>query len=148
MPMPFIDRAAAGNGASISARLHIVNATTVTNDASGVVLDGGTIVRIPPYDAERLAFILTVGSPLWARGQGLSGPLGKLIAAREIGPSRTDVTRIDEPRFEHARVAWVGRNVRCRILPGCGRVPAIPGPPPVGAPQVKAPARQRNRYGL
>ena len=127
MPRPFIDHAAAGNGASISARLHIVNATTVTNDASSVVLDGGTIVRMPPYDAERLAFILTVGSPLWARGQGLSGPLGKLIAAREI---RTDVTRIDEPRFEHARVAsgWPKRP-----LPDTPRVRTRPSDPRASA---------------
>ncbi len=69
-------------------------------DLNGVLLENGTIVRIPPPDAERHAAILAVGQPLYVRGDGVSGPLGKVIAAREIGPTKTNTTKADEVLFE------------------------------------------------
>jgi len=66
---------------------------------NGVLLEDGTIVRMPPPDAEGHAANLAVGQPLYASGGGVSGPLGKVIAAHEIGPSKTEFTKIDEPRF-------------------------------------------------
>lgn len=66
---------------------------------NGVLLEDSTIVRMPPPDAERNAASLAVGQPLFARGDGMSGPLGKVIAAREIGPSSTKLTKVDESRF-------------------------------------------------
>jgi hypothetical protein len=67
---------------------------------NGVLLEDGTIVRMPPPDAEQHAANLAVGQPLYARGDGMSGPLGKVIAAHEIGPNRTTLTKIDESRFK------------------------------------------------
>ena len=69
-------------------------------DLNGVLLEDGTIVRMPPPDAEKHAAILVVGQSLYVRGDGMSGPLGKVIAAREIGPTRTNLTKADELRFE------------------------------------------------
>jgi len=66
---------------------------------NGVLLENGTIIRLPPPDAERNAASLAVGQPLYARGEGLSSPLGKVVAAREIGPNRTALTKVDESRF-------------------------------------------------
>jgi hypothetical protein len=37
---------------------------------------------------------------LYASGDGVSGPLGKVIAAREIGPNKTDLVKIDAPGFD------------------------------------------------
>ncbi len=91
---------------------------------NGVLLEDGTIVRMPPPDAERLAASLAVGQPLYARGDGMSGPLGKVITAREIGPSRTALTKIDEPRFER----WM------HDVFGGGDAPAQPPPPPAPPP--------------
>jgi len=67
---------------------------------NGVLLEDGMIVRLPPPDAERHAASLAVGQPLYASGDGMSGPLGKVIAAREIGPSKTQITKIDRSRFK------------------------------------------------
>ncbi len=67
---------------------------------NGVLLEDGAIVRMPPPDAERHAANLAVGQPLYARGEGISGPLGTVIAAREIGPSKTQLTKIDGSRFK------------------------------------------------
>ena len=66
---------------------------------NGVLLEDGTIVRMPPPDAERLATGLEVGHPLYVRGDGHFSPLGKMVAAREIGPSRTQLTKVNEPFF-------------------------------------------------
>ena len=67
---------------------------------NGVLLDDGTVVRMPPIDAEQHAAALAVGSPLFVSGDGISTPLGKVIAAHEIGPNPSDVAKIDDARFE------------------------------------------------
>jgi hypothetical protein len=67
---------------------------------NGVVLEDGTIVRLPPPEAERLAASLAVGQPLYASGDGTTGALGRVIAAREIGPNKTATTKIDDSHFE------------------------------------------------
>ena len=67
---------------------------------NGVQLEDGTIVRLPPPDADRHAAALAVGQPLYASGDGVYGPLGKVIAAREIGPNQTDLVKIDAPGFD------------------------------------------------
>lgn len=66
---------------------------------NGVLLEDGMIVRMPPADAARHVASLAVGQVLFARGDGSSTVLGRVIAAREIGPNRTTLTRIDEPRY-------------------------------------------------
>jgi hypothetical protein len=94
---------------------------------NGVLLEDGTIVRMPPPDAERDAAGLVVGQPLYARGDGMSGPLGKVIGAREIGPTKTELTKVDESRFER----WM------HDLFGGGDAPPPPAtPPPPVAPKT------------
>ena len=67
-------------------------------DLNGALLEDGTIVRLPPPEATRLADQLAVGATLYARGVGVQSPLGRLILARAIGPSREQVTTIAAPR--------------------------------------------------
>jgi hypothetical protein len=67
---------------------------------NGVLLKDGAIVRMPPPDAEQDAAGLAVGQSLYVSGDALSGPLGKVIAAREIGPAKTKLIKVDESRFE------------------------------------------------
>jgi hypothetical protein len=55
---------------------------------------------MPPPDAEGHAANLAVRQPLYARADGMSSPLGKVIAAHEIGPSKSELTKIDESRFK------------------------------------------------
>jgi len=97
---------------------------------NGVLLEDGTIVRMPPPDAEQHAASLAVGKPFYARGDGMSGPLGKVIAAREIGPSRTELTKIAEPRFER----WMHD-----VFGGGGALPPPPPLPPPAAGGGEAP---------
>ncbi|MEA2777336.1 MAG: hypothetical protein QOF90_2742 [Acetobacteraceae bacterium] len=66
-------------------------------DLNGVLLEDGTIVRLPPPEAQRLASELTPGAPLYAEGDGFTGPLGRIIAAQSLGSSPTQITQIAAP---------------------------------------------------
>lgn len=66
-------------------------------DLNGVLLEDGTIVRMPPPEAERLAAELVPGAPLYAEGDGFAGPLGRVVAARSIGSSATQLAQIAAP---------------------------------------------------
>ena len=90
---------------------------------NGVLLEDGAIVRMPAPDAEQDAAGLAVGQPLYVSGDGLSGPLGKAIAAREIGPASTKLIKVDESRFERWR----------HDLFGGADAPAPPAAPPASA---------------
>jgi hypothetical protein len=79
----------------IKAQLHDRRGTL-----NGVLLEDGTIVRMPPPEAERLAANLAVGQPLYASGDGVASPLGKVIAAHEIGPEKTHLVKIADSLFK------------------------------------------------
>jgi hypothetical protein len=66
-------------------------------DLNGALLDDGTIIRLPPPEAERLASALTVGAPLTVQGDGIEGPLGRVIEARAIGPDATHLAQVAAP---------------------------------------------------
>lgn len=66
-------------------------------ELNGVLLTDGTIVRLPPPEAERLAAQLAQGDTVVVSGHGYAGPLGKVIAAESIGPSAAQQTAIAAP---------------------------------------------------
>jgi hypothetical protein len=47
----------------------------------GVLLEDGTMVRMPPPEAERLGANLAVGQPIFVSGDGVTSVLGKVITA-------------------------------------------------------------------
>lgn len=67
-------------------------------EANGVLLDDGTVVRLPPREATKLADELAVGKVLVVHGFGYAGPLGKAVAAREIGPDAAHLVKVAGPR--------------------------------------------------
>ncbi len=84
-------------------------------EANGALLEDGTIVRLPPPEVSRLASMLTPGAPLAVQGDGVEGPLGRVIEARAIGPDAAHLVQLTLP-------------------------PGPPGhrPPPPGAPDMEA----------
>jgi len=66
-------------------------------EVNGVLLADGTIVRLPPPEATRMADALAVGKTVFVRGSGYAGALGKVVAAREIGPDATHLTAVRGP---------------------------------------------------
>jgi hypothetical protein len=71
---------------------------TPRGEANGVRLEDGTIVRLPPGEAKRLEETLAVGKTVAVRGAGYSGPLGRMIAARQIGENRDSLKDVAGPR--------------------------------------------------
>lgn len=66
-------------------------------DLNGALLEDGTIIRLPPPEAQRLAPTLTVGAPVTVQGNGFEGPLGRVIEARSIGPDASHLTQVATP---------------------------------------------------
>ena len=97
-------------------------------DLNGALLQDGTIIRLPPPEAERLAATLAVGATITVHGNGLDGPLGRVIEARSIGPDATHLAQVAAPP-----------------PPGPGRRPPPPGgpgmPPPPGPDAPPPPGR-------
>lgn len=75
---------------------------TPRGDANGVRLEDGTQVRLPPGEARRLGETLAVGKSVAVRGDGYAGPLGRVIAARQIGETKDSLKDVAAPRWrEH-----------------------------------------------
>jgi hypothetical protein len=66
-------------------------------ETNGVLLDDGTVVRLPPPEVKKLGDALAVGKDIVVRGDGYAGPLGKAVGAHEIGPDAAHLTRISGP---------------------------------------------------
>jgi hypothetical protein len=64
---------------------------------NGVLLEDGTIIHLPPDEADRLAAQLAVGQPIYVSGEGIASPLGKVVAAQQIGPNQSQVAQIQMP---------------------------------------------------
>ncbi len=91
-------------------------------DLNGVLLEDGTMVRLPPPEAQRLATELAPGQTIYASGNGVSNALGKVVAAQSIGPSEAQASVIAAPPPGHGPGHHHGR-------PG-GPPPGGPGAPP------------------
>jgi hypothetical protein len=89
-------------------------------ELNGALLEDGTIIRLPPPEAQRLSAELKPGATLYVRGDGVAGPLGKVIAVREIGPDAQQLTHIAAP-------------------PPPPHRPGHHPPPPPGGPDVPPP---------
>ncbi len=63
-------------------------------ELNGVLLEDGTIIHLPPEEADRLAAELAVGQPLYVTGDGIASPLGKVIAARQVGPTASQLAEV------------------------------------------------------
>ena len=90
---------------------------------NGVLLEDGTVVRMPPREAERLGATLGVGEPLVVRGVGIASPLGKVILARQVGPDQAHLSDIAGPGMRGG--PWM-RGHGMMGMPGRGDG----GPPP------------------
>ncbi len=94
-------------------------------DMNGVLLDDGTVVRLPPREAERLGATLAVGQTLYVKGVGVTSPLGRVIVARQVGPDQAHLTDIASPRMRGG--PWMHGRMGMRG-PGDGAAPPKPTP--------------------
>jgi hypothetical protein len=67
-------------------------------EVNGALLDDGTVLRLPPPEAERLEGWLRSGQMVSVRGDVLNTALGKVIDVRAIGSSPEQMTELAGPR--------------------------------------------------
>jgi hypothetical protein len=66
-------------------------------ETDGVLLEDGSQVRLPPPEAKRLAEQIKPGSAITVRGMGSETLLGKVVAARQIGPDAAHLVDVRGP---------------------------------------------------
>jgi hypothetical protein len=66
-------------------------------DANGALLEDGSILRLPPPEAERFANLLQAGQTVVVEGIELANPIGKVLEVRRIGSSRDQLNQVDAP---------------------------------------------------
>jgi len=87
-------------------------------DVNGVLLDDGTVLRLPPPEAARFATLLQPGQVLVAEGTVVANAIGKVSEVWQLGASRDQLSPVEAP-------AGPGRGLR---------------PPPPGGPGLRPPA--------
>ena len=96
---------------------------------NGVLLADGTIARLPPPEAKRLAPALAVGQSVFVRGEGVANGLGRVIGARAIGPNPQQLTEIAKPPARGDGPGGAGPDgERCGPRHGGPRGPAAAPP--------------------
>jgi hypothetical protein len=66
-------------------------------DVNGAMLDDGTILRLPPPEADRFAALLAPGQTIAAQGDGLVTPMGRVVEVQAIGPSAAQLNAVQRP---------------------------------------------------
>lgn len=89
-------------------------------EVNGAMLDDGTVLRLPPPEAARLASLLAPGQTVVADGVGFANNLGRVVDVRALGSSRDALVPVEGPPGPRGR-----------------RGP--PPPPPPGAAPVAQP---------
>src|SRR5882724_8530193 len=100
-------------------------------EVNGALLDDGTVLRLPPPEAERLEGWLRSGQMVYVRGDVLNTALGKVIDVRAIGSSPEQMTELAGPRPPRGP-----KGGPDRLGP-----PPPPPPPPGFAPPPPPPPR-------
>jgi hypothetical protein len=101
-------------------------------EVNGAILEDGTILRLPPPEAQRFATFLTPGQSINAQGSGLVTPLGRVIDVQTIGQAGTQYSVIRDRG---------GKKGLRAPPPAFAAAPPSPPPPAAfsAAPSVAAP---------
>jgi hypothetical protein len=66
-------------------------------ELNGAMLEDGTILRLPPPEAERLATLLMPGQTIVVQGDGLTTAMGRVVEVQAIGPSQAQLNFVQRP---------------------------------------------------
>jgi hypothetical protein len=66
-------------------------------EINGAMLDDGTILRLPPPEAARLAALLMPGQTIVAQGDGLTTAMGRVVDVQTIGLSQAQLNVVERP---------------------------------------------------
>jgi hypothetical protein len=96
-------------------------------EVNGALLEDGTVLRLPPSEAERLEGWLRPGQMISVRGDMLDTALGRVIDVRALGSSPDQMTELAGPRPPRGPKGGPDRFGPPSPPPGLG-----PPPPPRG----------------
>jgi hypothetical protein len=66
-------------------------------DVNGALLEDGTVLRLPPPEAERFTSLLQPGQALVAEGSLFASGIGKVLEVRQLGASRDQMNQVQGP---------------------------------------------------
>lgn len=66
-------------------------------ELDGAMLEDGTILRLPPPEAERFTVLLMPGQTIAAQGEGLTTAMGRVVEVQAIGRSQTELNFVQRP---------------------------------------------------
>jgi hypothetical protein len=66
-------------------------------ELNGAMLEDGTILRLPPPEAQRLAALLMPGQTIVVEGDGLTTAMGRVVEVQAIGPSQAQLNVVQGP---------------------------------------------------
>jgi hypothetical protein len=66
-------------------------------EINGAMLEDGTILRLPPPEAARLAALLNPGQAIVAQGDGLTTAMGRVVDVHAIGSSQAHLNFVQRP---------------------------------------------------
>jgi hypothetical protein len=66
-------------------------------EINGAMLEDGTILRLPPPEAARLAALLTPSQVIVAQGDGLTTAMGRVVDVQAIGSSQAQLNFVQRP---------------------------------------------------
>jgi hypothetical protein len=66
-------------------------------ELNGAMLEDGTVLRLPPPEAERLAVLLMPGQMIVVEGDGLTTAMGRVVEVQAIGPSQAQLNFVQRP---------------------------------------------------
>jgi hypothetical protein len=92
-------------------------------EINGALLTDGTVLRLPPDAAMSMTALLQPGRNVVAQGDEVLSPIGKVLDVRAIGPSRANLTPIDDAPPP---------GPRGRLRPPIPAPDRAPPPPPAG----------------
>jgi hypothetical protein len=91
-PRPVIEGIATEVQGKVKAVLH-----GRKGELNGALLEDGTVVRLPPHEAARLASLLVAGQTVAVRGTLSTNAYGKLIEVRALGASLDKLSEVEGP---------------------------------------------------
>jgi hypothetical protein len=66
-------------------------------EVNGALLEDGTVLRLPPLEAERFAALLEPGQTVVAAGSEYANAVGKVFEVGQLGPSRDRLNGVEAP---------------------------------------------------
>jgi hypothetical protein len=99
-------------------------------EVNGALLEDGTVLRLPPPEADRFASLLQPRRTVVAEGTGFSNAIGKVVEVWQIGATRDQLSQVQMPPGQ-------GGDKGRRVPPaftGFAPPPPAPGVPPTQQP--------------